>query len=203
MSEVLALDPKERTRERILEAFIARARVDGTRSVVMAELARDLGMSTRTLYQHFASKADLVTCLMERWVADVERDLDANRAKQLPPVEHLMRTADIWLEGHCRFSPTFWDQVHRDFPEASSGFHGAMRALLHDGRDRLAAFIRDDVDPGLAHSLLNAALAAASDPDRCDRLGLSRSQAVRQAIEIWVRGVLRPERSLHVVADPD
>jgi AcrR family transcriptional regulator len=57
---------RDHQRQRILEAFEERARADGPRGVVMAELARDLSMSTRTLYQHFDSKAELVHEILGR-----------------------------------------------------------------------------------------------------------------------------------------
>jgi len=190
------------SRERILEAFAEGARVDGPRSVVMAELARDLGISTRTLYQHFPSKAELVASLMDGWADQVEREQRANLAEESSPYERMLRAANHWLEGQCRFSTTFWLQLDRDFPEVSRGFQERLRAILQEGREALVEFIREDIDKGLALSLMNASLAAAADPARCDRLGISRQDAVRQAIEVWVRGTLRPLRALHAVRNP-
>ena len=202
-STELAAVARTRTRERILDAFAEGARVDGPRNVVMAELARDLGISTRTLYQHFPSKADLVDSLMERWAAEVQRTQNANIAQDATPFEHMLKAAESWLEGQCRFSPTFWLQLDRDFPDVARRFQDRLRQILREGREELVEFIRDDIDPGLAFSLMNASLAAAADPVRCDRLGLSRQDAVRQAIEVWVRGTLRPVRALHTVRDSE
>ena len=189
--------------ERILDAFAEGARADGPRSVVMAELARELGISTRTLYQQFASKEELVGSLLARWADQLDREQRARVATGRSPYEQMLEAAASWLEGQCRFSPTFWSQLAEDFPQVALAFQDRLRRILHEGRGQLLSFVREDLDQGLALSFMNACLRAAADPARCDRLGVSREEAVRQAIEVWVRGTLRPVRALHVAAEPD
>jgi AcrR family transcriptional regulator len=192
---------RERMRQRILDAFAAGARSGGPRNVVMAELARDLGISTRTLYQHFPSKAELVAALMERWADQVQADQDANAGDGRSPYEQMLAAAEGWLESQCAFSTSFWAQLERDFPDAFGRFQNRLREILDQGRKNLIPYIRDDLDKDLALVLMQSSLRAASDPERCDRLGISRQEAVRQAIEVWVRGTLRPVRALHALPD--
>jgi AcrR family transcriptional regulator len=191
-------------RDRILDSFAEGARTDGPRNVVMAELARDLGISTRTLYRHFPSKAELVASLMDRWADEVERDhrarLDADTRS---PYREMLESAELWLDGQCGFSPAFWAQLERDFPLAWERYQARLRAILDEGRRSLVEFIRDDLDQRLAMTLMQACLVAAADPERCEALGITRKEAVRQAIEVWVRGTLRPVRALHVEEPSD
>ncbi|MBW2315424.1 MAG: TetR/AcrR family transcriptional regulator [Deltaproteobacteria bacterium] len=93
MSPRLAVqESRDHQRQRILKAFEERARANGPRGVVMAELARDLGISTRTLYQHFASKAELVHEILGRWAVEV----DADQARRLTSKESLQeRMIDV------------------------------------------------------------------------------------------------------------
>jgi AcrR family transcriptional regulator len=192
---------RARTRERILDAFTEGARTSGPRNVVMAELARDLGISTRTLYQHFPSKADLVASLMDRWADEVQAEHEKRTASDRSPYEQMLAAAEGWLEGQCGFSESFWAELERDFPAAFGRFQGRLRGILDAGREHLMPFIRDDLDKDLAFALMQASLRAAADPERCDRLGLSRREAVRQALEVWVRGTMRPVRAVHVPSD--
>jgi len=194
---------RRRVRDGILDAFSEGARSRGPRNVVMAELARDLGISTRTLYQHFPSKADLVASLMDRWADAVERRQLRTMSDGRSPYEQLLEAASGWLEGQCAFAPAFWSQLERDYPETSARYQARLRRILEVGRQNLMPFIREDLDKGLALALMQASLRAAADPVRCDRLAISRQEAVRQAIEVWVRGTLRPVRALHVVPDSD
>lgn len=191
------------TRERILDAFTEGARTAGPRNVVMAELARDLGISTRTLYQHFPSKAELVESLMDRWADRVEADHEARSASGKSPYEQMLAAAEGWLAGQCAFSSSFWAQLERDFPVAFGRFQQRLRDILDDGRRNLMPFIREDLDKNLALALMQSSLREAADPERCDRLGLSRQEAVRQALEVWVRGTLRPVRAVHAPTAQD
>ena len=202
-AEQAAESNRARVRERILDAFTEGARALGPRNVVMAELARNLGISTRTLYQHFPSKAELVAALMDRWADRIQADQDLNVDDGRSPYEQMLEAARGWLDGQCAFSSSFWAQLERDFPDAFGRFQTRLRALLDEGRKNLMPYIRDDLDDGLALALMQSSLRAASEPERCDRLGISRQEAVRQAIEIWVRGTLRPVRAVHATPDPD
>jgi hypothetical protein len=69
-----------------------------------------------------------------------------------------------------------------------------------DGQDRfsdaeaqISQEVRDDFDLPLAMSLLESAIRHALDPKRCDRLGLSRHEAVRQSVDLWCSRALRPQ----------
>jgi len=202
-AEAEQLAARARSRERILDAFTEGARSAGPRNVVMAELARELGISTRTLYQHFPSKADLVSALMERWADGLHADHLARTASGQSPYEQMLAAAEGWLQGQCAFSTSFWAQLERDFPEAFARYQERLRHVLDAGRAHLMPYIREDLDKELALALMQASLRVAADPERCDRLGLSRQEAVRQALEAWVRGTMRPVRAVHAPAEHD
>ncbi|HKJ25141.1 MAG TPA: TetR/AcrR family transcriptional regulator [Myxococcota bacterium] len=179
-------------RDRILEAFETRARADGPRAVVMAELARDLGISTRTLYQHFGSKAELVEEVLGRWAAEMDAD-QAERLQSAGSVEaRMIEAATGWIEGQDRFSEAFWQQVSADFPEATRVLSDQVRKSLGVAREQVARELHHGLDVDLALSLLKGAIRHALDPHRCDRLGISRQEAVRQSVELWCRGALGP-----------
>jgi AcrR family transcriptional regulator len=181
-----------RQRDRILEAFAERARTNGPRAVVMAELARDLGISTRTLYQQFASKAEIVEEIVAIWTAEVDAEQQALIDSELSIRDRMIEAAASWIAGQDRFSEAFWLQIASDFPEASRILAQQVRKSLAFARHQLAAEIHEGLDVDLALSLLKGSVLHALDPRRCDRLGLARQDAVRQAVELWCRGALRP-----------
>ncbi len=63
------LAPVEDRATRILDEVERLAQDHGTRDIVMADVARDLGMSTKTLYREFPSKDALVGAIVDRWSA--------------------------------------------------------------------------------------------------------------------------------------
>ena len=170
---------REAQRLHILEEFEARASQRGPRGVVMAELARDLGISTRTLYQQFASKADLVREIMERWAAELEVEQRRRLRSDLSPKGRMVDAAQSWIEGQDRFSAAFWAEVVPDFPDAAQIMQDQVRKSLGTARNYLAPLVHEDFSRDLAISLLNSSIRHALDPKRCDRLGLSRLEAVK------------------------
>jgi AcrR family transcriptional regulator len=179
-----------RARERIVEAFTERARTAGPRSVVMAELAHDLGISTRTLYKHFRSKAELVHEVVGRFAEEWRAGQRRRFAQRLPAVERIREVALAWLEVRDRFSATFWRETRQHYPEAFAVWSEAQRALWSRARQGIRPAMRDDVPKPLSAAILLEAIGVAADPDRCDRLGLSRQEAVMHAVALWARGAL-------------
>ena len=94
-------------RERVLREFSERATRSGIRSVIMSELASELRMSPNTLYQHFRSKKDLVTALVERWAEEVGASQAAvvELASTRSAVERMTRWAEAWAQSVARYSP--------------------------------------------------------------------------------------------------
>lgn len=185
--------------DRILRAFTERARHAGLRAVVMAEVARDLGISTKTLYKVFESKEQLVQALMDRWVGMVEAGLRAAEARaeaegtdNVTIAERLKTSAVIWAEVRARFSPAFWSELERDYPGPFAVFDKAREEARKKVRSRVASLLRDDVDPELAQELYDAMTRRASDPDLCQRLNLTPHDALVQAVNMWTTGALKP-----------
>jgi len=181
---------RDRQRHRILEAFEERAARNGPRDVVMAELARDLGISTRTLYQQFGSKAEIVREVLERWAAEHDDEPGAPPGGSVQG--RVMEATERWVRGQDRFSTEFWRQIHRDYPEARRALADRIERSQERMREHLAPHLRPEVNVDLALSLLRRSLGHALDPERCNGLGLSRQEAVRQTVSLWCRGALRP-----------
>jgi AcrR family transcriptional regulator len=181
-------------RARILDAFARRARERGFRGVVMAELAADLGISTKTLYQEFETKADLVHALVEQLAVRLEAGQAERLAADATPIERVKRAVHTWLAGGGRIHARFWDELRTSHPAAHAVLSDAMRRMDMRGRQWLAAELRPDLSPALAFGFLVALLKSAADPEFCDRAGVTRAAAVDQAIDLWARSALRDSK---------
>jgi AcrR family transcriptional regulator len=175
----------------ILVAFAERARVDGIRAVVMGELARSLGMSKKTLYQHFENKDDLVRALVAEWVARIHRCVEDPSAPREDPHEVLRWWTDVWARGRHDFSAAFWSDLEHDHPQAWALFDG-LRSVSTPIHARVARAMRRDVDPKLAADLYHLVVGHFNDPAVAAGLGLDTRSAVMAALEIWMGGAMRP-----------
>src|SRR6185369_9923033 len=68
--------PENPVRQRIVKAARTYFMAHGFRSVTMADLAKGLGMSKKTLYVHFASKDELLEAAVQDKFCEGERDLE-------------------------------------------------------------------------------------------------------------------------------
>jgi len=82
-----SLQPKPDMKERILETADRLFYLDGIRAVGVDTIAAAIGISKRTLYNHFPSKDALITAYLER------RFVHA-RPSEKPPAEQILATFD-------------------------------------------------------------------------------------------------------------
>ena len=187
--------------DRIVKRFSAVARRQGPGAVIMADLARELGISTKTLYRVFPSKADLVRRMMEVWAEGLERRLrddqpvdddgdEGGEPRRAPFVDHLLHASTVWEAQSRRFGNSFWVELERDYP-ASYELVTEARGRL---RERLAARLEAHVKPGipalLALELFDAGLSRALDRETQRRYGLDTRGSIRTAVRVWAEGAL-------------
>lgn len=183
-------EPDPGARGRILDAFAARARRGGIRAVVMGDLARELHMSKKTLYQHFESKDALVLALVEDWgrrLVDGQRAIETSARS---PMEFFRDLASLVVEARSRFSDAFWAEVQRDHPAAHARFARYLEASRRATRERVARHLRAGVERELALEFLNACVVRASDPGLQSRLGLGLPETLLAGLDVWARGAL-------------
>ncbi len=194
-------DPDD-VRERILREFSERATRSGIRSVVMSELASALRMSATTLYNHFPSKQDLVTALVERWATDVAASeaAIAELASARSAVDGMVHWAESWVTSVSRYSPAFWEDLRRDHAPAHEIFRRELRRWKEAGAARLRPHLREELHPEIALAVLDLILTHASDPRFSERAATGRRQAIETAIQIWARGALRSPGKLTALA---
>lgn len=176
---------------RLLHAFANRAQSSGLRSVAMADLARDLAISSKTLYRCFESKEAMVQALIDRWVEHLFEDLASHDARTRPDaLTSLRRWGEAWVRGIQRFSPAFWAELERDYPHAHATYVQSVRELRHRARSSFAGDVRADMPIGFAQGMFLSMVRIAADPVFCERHGITRRDSVLAAIDLWATGSL-------------
>ena len=109
------MDEKEATRERILAAAGARFMHYGYQKTTMAEIARDLDMSTGNLYRFFPSKLDIAEAI----AIFHEKDEDAL-------LERLTENLEDPVEAYRNFCRTVLEETFRVIAESRKVFEIAQ-----------------------------------------------------------------------------
>src|SRR4051794_250778 len=68
--------PPARTKDKLLDAAAAVVRRDGAQALTLDAVAAQAGVSKGGLLYHFKSKRELIEAMIERWLADFQREID-------------------------------------------------------------------------------------------------------------------------------
>jgi AcrR family transcriptional regulator len=196
-----ALSDSAQTRRRILSAFSEQASKVGIRGVVMIELARDLGLSSKTIYRHFPKKYDLVASMVEELVSELGAEQESRMASGGKATERMLAAVDTWLERTARQHPSFWHDLRKHYPDAWGIYEAATLRSLAFSSKLIRPELRADIDASLAYTLLIEGIQSASNTQRCERLGLTRREALRQVIITWSRGNLKNPSRLRILGN--
>ena len=110
-------DPSSPIRARIVEAASRVFLPSGFHGVSMDDLAREAGMSKKTLYVHFSSKEELLQAVLTQRATTVEADLRRIVASPDPFPKKLRSLAHFLQEKMCGISPRFLEDIRRHAPE--------------------------------------------------------------------------------------
>jgi AcrR family transcriptional regulator len=170
----------------------------GFHRVSMDDLARELGMSKKTLYVHFSSKEELLRAVLERHTGEIEKGLrPIIAAKEAFPkkFQHLVH----FLHGKMSLiSPRFLEDVRRHAPECFQ--------IVEKFRDRIIPLyfgrLFDEgvkggyLESGLPRELLIRMLVHSIQgimrPEVVAELRLHPAAALDQILSLLLRGILTP-----------
>ena len=108
------------TRERLLDAALARFVREGYEATSVAEICDEAGLSKGAFYHHFASKQALFVELLDRWLTGIRLQMDAIDAETEQVPEALMRMAGLLrrvfadARGQLPLALDFWSQARLD-----------------------------------------------------------------------------------------
>lgn len=195
------VEPGE-VREQILEAFAAKAKAVGLRSVMMGELASELRISASTLYKHFPSKEALTLACVDRWA----NELGAAEAAEPNPgaprggFEQFMHWVDAWADANAALSPAFARDLESDYPAAWRRYREVIRERKRRGAELLTPVLKSELEPRVALAVLDLILTTVLRPEFADQLRISRHEALRTAVTIWAGGAVDRRGKLQAVS---
>lgn len=158
-------------REKILETAEDLFLRHGVIAVSMDDIARELGISKKTLYQVFPSKEELVREAVRRRFERIVSAIEHFKAESASPVEELAKIQGLMFENlkYQKESPIY--QLKRAFPEIAHWLLSHMRDyIIHYLRDNIergkqAGLYKPEIDSEFASRLFYAALVGSTEPD--------------------------------------
>ena len=165
-------DPEADLRAQVVEAATRRFNRHGFKSVTMDDIARELGMSKKTLYQVVANKQELIDAVLDADMANDDAQVARACAESADAVDEMLRIARYFTEQMRETSPAaLYDlqKYYRPSWERLDAHHNDeriahVRANLRRGQEE--GLYRDDLHRELVAHLFVAAPQAFLDVDR-------------------------------------
>lgn len=175
----------------IVESFAKRARVAGIRSISMSELAKELRISTKTLYKHFRTKEDIVHELVVRWESRIHKPISYYGDDLLEILRYWVK---VWVENDAQFSTAFWLDLKSDYPQFYKVYVDSLYHRMVTMKARVTPFLKDGINHEFAWSTYFILMTASSQPKTFEKLGMTREQCVFEAFDFWLNGAVDVER---------
>ncbi|HTL67887.1 MAG TPA: TetR/AcrR family transcriptional regulator [Lacunisphaera sp.] len=171
----------------------------GYSALTMDDLARELGMSKKTLYVHFPSKDALVEAILNGFVAEVRGSAEALfNDRTLSFTAKLHRFTEAMVQRFTRMGP----HVFRDLQRSAPHIYRRIEELRHNNiphvfgqlvrQGQADGMIRPDLDPDFAIEFWRPAIQSLMHPDTLERLGLPSDRMFAQAVDLFFHGLLTP-----------
>lgn len=135
-------DMKEKILEKAMDMYLKL----GFKSVTMDDIAQDMGISKKTIYQHYANKTDLVTAVAQMLINKISCDIDTicaekhNAIKELFEIRRYLKTT---LDDEY-MAPVH--QLNKYYPEVALSLKSNQFDKMHES-------VKDNLRRGIEEGL--------------------------------------------------
>lgn len=184
---------------RIVQAARAHLFAHGYSAWTMDDLAVELGMSKKTLYQHFPGKEELARAAIMAFAAEARANADRLLGdRSLAFAEKLRAFIEGMLQRLSQITPQMLRDLQRFAPELHELIFELRRrnaphifgTLLKQGQ--LNGKVRPEIDVQFAAEFLLHAMQGIMHPATLDQLRLAPHEAFERAMRLYFGGLLTP-----------
>ena len=170
----------------------------GFRRVSMDDLAAELRMSKKTLYDCFPSKSSLVEAVLKAKFNEVETDLSRLASEDSSDMEEAIHRFLHRVQRHTsEIHPSFVRDLGRESPDLFRIVEHRRRRLIRRhvaalfNKGRKAGLIRKDIPVHLIIEILLGAVEAVMIPSKVTELGLTLEKGYSTIIRLILEGALK------------
>lgn len=185
------------THRRIVAAARRSFFTNGSRGVTMDDLARELGMSKKTLYEHFPSKTALVKAAIIDKFRDVSADLEQIAAESATDFRAALQHLVSYLQHQTgEIQPVFLRDISRETPEMFRVVENQRVELVQRYFRKIfdqgckTGIIRSDIQPELVTEILLAAVRTVMTPAKLDAMGLLPEAVFSSIVQVILQGIV-------------
>jgi AcrR family transcriptional regulator len=168
----------------------------GVRSVTMEEIAKQLGISKKTIYQHFPDKEQILYQVIQHKTSRNQSEMECMVMDTANPVEEILSVLNMMQKNADQISPNLLMDIKRYYPQAFSLFRQykegqIMRSILENiQKGILQGLYRADVNPAILARLRVEQIELAFNHDLFPSDQYSMHAVQAELIHHFVRGML-------------
>jgi AcrR family transcriptional regulator len=183
-------------KEKILKSSEALLTRYGTRSISMDDIARHVGVSKKTLYQHFADKEDLVTEVCFSALKCDQEEYESIEATAENAIDELVKISLVMKKQMAETNPTLIFDLQKFHPRAWSVWidfrentirESVVRNLKQGIRE---GYFREDIQPEMLAILRLQILEMAFNPELFPKDQFELSQVQAHLFEHFIYGIV-------------
>lgn len=114
--------PMEDIKNRIISGAESLFLAYGVKSITMDEVAKKLGVSKKTIYQHVSDKDELVTLAVKSSMENQESQVDLIHATAKDPIDEVLRLSDYMRSLFSNMNPFLLMEIQRYYPKAYESY---------------------------------------------------------------------------------
>ncbi len=122
----------------------------GIKSITMDDIARHLGMSKKTIYQHFEDKESIIQKIMHQLQAKNSVQIHEIIKKAKDPIQESLNIMSLMIQTFGNINPTFYYDLQRYHPTCWGQMHEFKHKFILETvknsleRGRKLGYFRDD-----------------------------------------------------------
>ena len=168
----------------------------GIKSVTMDDIARELGISKKTLYQFFENKTDLLSQMTSKHVAKEMEAMTAIQAQSKNALEELLNVAQHIMREISRFaSPNTIFDLQKYYPELWKTFEDFQTVNMYQNvkcnleRGISEGLYRDDLDADIIAKLYVSKTLCVVDEEMFPTRQYDKVRLFKQYFYYHIRGI--------------
>jgi len=173
----------------------------GIRSMSIDDVARQLGISKKTLYQYFADKKELVQSVMKYHMDQTNNSFHGMKETPGNAIDILLRVSQILIEQMGQMNPSVTYDLSKYYPEAFKTLMDYKRGQVLDHIERN---LQQGIKEGLYRKDMNTRVIAyfylirmdqfmSMEPDDEKMKNTSSAEILTELFIYHVRGIVNPK----------
>lgn len=182
-------------KDRIVEIATEQFFRYGVRAVTMEDIARQGGISKKTIYQEFADKKDLVKVAFEVILDEDRRKMNSILETEDGVIEHLVKTSKMVRERLLNLNPIVILEVQKYFPEAWKMFEAfKVQVIMEDlinviEKGKKLGYFRPEIDSHILAKVRVSQITSAFDPENFSRSDFNLAEEQAVMMDLFLHGI--------------